>query len=168
MNRQQRRAAQRQAVKQVATTTRQPSVQEAARAALQGLALRHGAAWERATTIAPFGAKGECWSNAWHGEGDYVEGAVSRLAPDGTVQVGTHAWNVVDGQVVERTPTYEQAFGYVGIVIDRDKHRAKTADWGLTRSSVTEALYGAGFMYRGHLLHDDDVLTFLSTGEPPR
>lgn len=170
MNRQQRRAAQRKAVRQTgAPVRRQPDVGEAARGALTGLAQRHGHHWPSAGVVDATGARGECWSNAWHGEGAYVEGIVSRRLPDGAVQVGTHAWNVdALGRVVERTPTYGEAFDYRGVIIDRDVHQARTGDWGQERSSLAEALYGAGFLYRGHLLHDEDVLTYLKTGEPPR
>jgi hypothetical protein len=107
-----------------------------ARAATRRFVEQHGVDMPRGT-YEP-GDPGECWTNAWRGEGSYVEGIV--YAEDGTYG-GTHAWNLSPlGTVIERTPAYEKVGRYVGIVIDRrGALAAPTLRWTGWRVSILEA-----------------------------
>jgi hypothetical protein len=138
----------------IGLTPEEYRVSEEARRRLTAFVIRHGVEMRRSSV--PFdGEPGECWTNAWRGEGAYVEGVV--YAENGAFG-GTHAWNLdALGMVVERTPRYGKVDRYVGVVIPRDGWlAAPTRAWTGLRESILERA----------LLHLPDAEVMKMLGQP--
>lgn len=89
----------------------------------------------------------DCWTHAAAYAREtgavYVEG-ICYLPPkeDGRPRVAAHAWCVEDSpfgaRVVEFTPGYEQAFGYLGLPLDLDSTAGRRAEVDGRRYSIIE------------------------------
>lgn len=105
----------------------------------------------------------DCWTHAWQvaqARGAlYVEGMCRRPQAGGP---SMHAWVEEDTpfgrRIIECTPGYEQASGYIGLGIDpspRSDAAAATADWPANepRSSIIQAALQSGMPSETVLTH---------------
>ncbi len=114
-----------------------------------------GPAVKRLDIQEPFDIDGQsdCWTHAWEVArrvgGSYVEGFCVRAFSGGP---SFHAWVEIENPlagptIIETTPGYEQATGYMGIAVDCSPGGVVeqiTQDWGVVRQSVIQSLLAHG------------------------